>query len=259
MNTINPGRHRRQKEKVYHYLDHGRAQKEAQQKSKARFEDVRRHEFSDRVRLIRQIKAIVGYPLLQYEDYEYISNVCFTQRFDEERLAKAFKYFDRSTPAADFDQLMVKFEMYWQLESWVNKLATMTDYFDYKGEWSNRHITTHDVFPDFQDPYWFDDQLVDMSSKNWREWKSHNGALKPAPIQDKNTSQEDGLKETVPEHFCWTEDMSCGASNPQPPKPKYGWDGVLPAFLEKYQHPRTETNKPSLWRRIVAALTNQKP
>lgn len=231
--TINPGRHRRQKAKVHHYLQKGREERLAELLSQQRYEDRRRHEYAERVRLIRQIKHYLGFPLLQYEDYEYVSKVCFSKQYNPEKLKYAIGYFDPSVTAEDFDKLMANFPAYYAIESWLNKRHTMLLCFEFKGEWHKREIKSTDVFPDFVDPYWFDPKFVNMTDENWRHWKMRGAkeilAAHEEKVAEKNTPEGDAL-------------------NP----PEIIWNGNSSEHF--YPYPRKR-----LWRRFIAALTNQKP
>lgn len=247
--TINPGRHRRQKARVQYHLTKGRQERQQKAAADQRNEDFHRHHYAERVRLIRQIKAVLGFPLLQYEDYEYISNYRFSKTVSHDKVQVAMRYFDPAITAENFDKLMVTLDQFYMIESWVNKRHTMVECFEFKGPWHNRQIKHSDVFPDFNDPYWFDPKQVNMTHENWREWKIRpikellEEAIKTVEEvnrdyfnvwqsdqiypTDKNTSTGDGLKD-----------------------PDVVWNGMSSEHF---------TPRKRLWPRIIAALTNRKP
>jgi hypothetical protein len=211
--TVNPGRFRRQKERVTKGLVTRKKQREEQAKIDAQVKDRFYHTYAERVRLIRQIKTVLGlekYPLLKFEDWEYESQYYTSKKIDDEVVKSALRYWDAAIPVEKLDGLMAEFDAFYMIESWLLQRNTLVGYLEWGGEWFKRPIDAYDRIPQFENPYWLCPNQIDTSNSNWREWK----VRKPVETRDECSNPAPAGS--------WTEDMSCGTSVAQPAK-KVGW------------------------------------
>lgn len=224
--TVNPGRFRRQKQKVHTYMTVVRKQRAKLAEEQARREDHWRHEFSDRVRVIRQMKAVLGFPLIKHEGWEYRSEILPVRMFRDETVEYALRYFDTSVTAEQFDQLMASMPAYWQVANWLFSRYTLVEKIEYDGKWYDipTRVDTQYPRPD-EFVYWVDTDKVDCSGDSWKTW-----VLKPQPkpVETRDECSDPAPAKVIEPVAGWTEDMSCGASVARPIKEeKTGWCKAL--------------------------------
>lgn len=220
--TVNPGRFRRQKEKVHTYMTVVRKQRAKVAEEHAQREDHWRHDYSDRVRIIRQMKNVLGFPLIAHEGWEYRSKIFPVRMFQDKMVERAMRYFDPAITAEQFDQLMASMPAYWQVENWLLCRYTLIETIEYEGKWFEIPTRTNTKFPQTElHVYWLDPAKVDCSGDSWKVWKvsrEENLSIeRPTPVETR-----DECSNPAPTTPIWTEDMSCGASVAQPAK-KVGW------------------------------------
>lgn len=171
--NLSPGRFRKQKARIKHGVQTRLKRQAEQAAQEAKHKDRFYHTYAERVRLIRQMKSVLGYPLIQHEGFEYKSNYYTSKTLDDELVKNALRYWDSMVPASQFDGLMSTFEAFWEVEQWLLERETLVNYVEWKGEWWKRPSRSNDRIPQFKNPYWIEAKLVDMSNSDWHMWKVH--------------------------------------------------------------------------------------
>ena len=192
-NTINPGRHRRQKADV------------AQRASTIRAEYARRREEAaeaarkiafDRACLqavIVGMKTALGFTVAECEQPVWPDSPWLTPKtFEPEFYERAMRYFSPAITEEFFHEQLSYFKEFWRIEQYVKSRFTMVEKLEFDGPWWRTPDRVDARYPDFPEgAYYFDMSLIEVGKyaqegddkDSWKHW-----GLKPKeePVPSQN-------------------------------------------------------------------------
>jgi hypothetical protein len=243
--TVNPGRHRRQKAVVEQRAAGVREAFERRREEAAAA--LRKEQFNRACiqAVIVGIKTAMHFTVAECEQPVWPEGPWYKPRtFKPEFFERAMRYFNPAISEEFFHKQLQSFKEFWQIEHWIGGRYTIVENLEFDGPWY-RTPNRHDVmFPNLPEEfYYFDMALIKLVKENdedgdsWHYWKLKGDeedlpvapSTEPVTSTDKNTSEGDAL--TSPE-IIWNGNSS---------------EHFTPRIRKRF------------WRRVIAALTNQKP
>jgi hypothetical protein len=193
--SVNPGRHRRQKAKVAHTVQHVRDAYARRRAEQQHYERKYLFECSERFRLICGVKTALGMTIHQEELFRFEHQHYISKQYSDKYMEQATRYMDPAFTLEQCDGMFAedRFQYPWQVRSWIARRYTLVEYLEHPGPWFELSMRADIEFPAPEaDNYWLDVVRVNTDHADYRQWKLRPVKKSVAPDPHAVTDEQIG-------------------------------------------------------------------